>query len=131
MGTKSTDPGELSKVIARVIDDKLRERGISRTRAAELSGISQPRANRVLSGARPMYVDELGDFSRVLKQPVVSIVREAEDAVTKQAKAASYTTTAEAKLQAVLQGDYTAAAKEHTLDKLASLGEENQDGEEN
>ncbi|MEW6872129.1 hypothetical protein V3M41_00900 [Trueperella pyogenes] len=127
MGTKSTDPRELSKVIARVIDDKLRERGISRTRAAELSGISQPRANRVLSGARPMYVDELGDFSRVLKQPVASIVREAEDAVTKQAKAASYAATAEAKLNQLLQSNYVAAAKHHTPDPYANLGEENQE----
>lgn len=41
-----------------------------------------------------------------------------------------YVAVAEAKLQAVLQGNYTPAARHHEPDPLEGLGEENQDEEE-
>ncbi|MDV6238402.1 hypothetical protein R3J22_02520 [Trueperella bernardiae] len=133
MGTKATDPGELSKAIARIIDDALQERGVARARAAEIAGLSQPRANRILAGVRPMYVDELGALSEVLGRSAASIVREAEEAVraTTPDPAATYIAAAEAKLQAALQGDYAPAARRHEPDPLEGVGEENQDLEEN
>lgn len=132
MGTKGTDPGELSRAIARVIDDSLRKAGVSRARAAEVAGLSQPRTNRVLSGARPMYVDELGDFSQILNRSAASIVRQAEDSIRDHSVASdpiTYAEQAEAKLNQLLQSNYVAAAKHHTPDPYANLGEENQDEE--
>ncbi|MEW6872131.1 hypothetical protein V3M41_00910 [Trueperella pyogenes] len=56
----------------------------------------------------------------------VEDVREADDTL-RDDTAATYIATAEAKLQAVLQGNYTAAAREHEVDRFEGLGEENQD----
>ena len=131
MGTKGTDPGELSKAIARIIDGDLQERGVSRTRAAEIAGLSQPRTNRILSGTRPMYVDELGALSQVLNRSATSVLRQAEQAVraTTPDPAATYAAVAEAKLRAVLQSNYTPAARHHEPDPHEGVGEENQDVE--
>lgn len=42
-----------------------------------------------------------------------------------------YVNEAQAKLEALNQGNYTAAAKHHTPDPYDRVGEENQDEEEN
>ncbi|MEW6896166.1 hypothetical protein V3M69_00810 [Trueperella pyogenes] len=55
----------------------------------------------------------------------VEDVREADDAL-RDDTAAHYTTAAEAKLRAVLQGDYTPAAREREVDRFEGLGEEYQ-----
>lgn len=78
MGTKPFNAGEFSKAIALVVDNALESRGVSRNKAAEMLDASQPRINRILNGTRPMYVDELKSFSKLLNIEMVDLVATAE-----------------------------------------------------
>ncbi|WP_406714757.1 hypothetical protein [Trueperella pyogenes] len=75
-------------------------------------------------------MDELGDFSQILNRSAASIVRQAEDSIRDHSVASdpiTYAEQAQAKLNQLLQNNYTAAAKEHHPDPYANLGEENQE----
>lgn len=98
---------------------------------AEESGLGRTSAFNSVKGQRATSVSEFVALCHALGLTPWRVLRQAEDAVRAQADdARTYTAEAEAKLKAVLQGNYTPAARHHEPDPLEGLGEENQDLEE-
>ncbi|MCI7305456.1 MAG: hypothetical protein MR522_04210 [Trueperella sp.] len=95
------------------------------------SGMARATIGKSLTGFRATSVSEFVALCHALGLTPWRVLRQAEDAVRAQADdARTYTAEAEAKLKAVLQGNYTPAARHHEPDPLEGLGEENQDLEE-
>lgn len=93
------------------------------------SGMARATIGKSLTGFRATSVSEFVALCRALGLTPWRVLRQAEEAVraTTADPAATYIATAEAKLQAVLQGDYAPAARRHEPDPLEGIGEENQD----
>lgn len=127
MGTQAKSAGALSKALGEEIQARLDERGISQNQLSIKSGISQPRVNRGLKGAVPIYVDELASYADALGETSSAIVRAAESRIaapntpvhlTKEYQAEAERKLAQLKkLGSFHETQFLAAAKHDDLDQ--------------
>lgn len=138
MGRKRTEIDPLELEALSILRERFDSSGMTYQELADVAGLSHATVFRSLKGERATTVSEIGKISRALDVRVWRVfkeaqerlaVRQAEEAVraTTADPAATYIATAEAKLQAVLRGDYAPAARRHEPDPLQGIGEENQD----
>lgn len=133
MGSKPLRISPVEAQALSILYDRFLDRGMTVADLAEESGLGRTSAFNSVKGQRATSVSEFVALCRALGLTPWRVLRQAEQAVhtTTADPAATYIATAEAKLQAVLQGDYAPAARHHEPDPLEGLGEENQDEEEN
>lgn len=111
------------------------ELGMSLRQVEEKSGVNYMTVKRVLEHTRDMRMDDFEAIAVALGLTPWRVVKQAEEAVRNSAThytaatidPATYAKQAEAKINQLLQNNYTAAAKHHTPDPYANLGEENQE----
>lgn len=99
---------------------------------AEESGLGRTSAFNSVKGQRATSVSEFVALCRALGLTPWRVLRQAEDSIRDHSVASdpvTYAEQAEAKLQAVLQSNYTPAARHHEPDPYEGVGEENQDVE--
>lgn len=130
MGRKALEIGEIERIAISNLAQVFEESTLTHQVVADRAGISRSGVLKTLAGQRATSVSEFVALCRALGLTPWRVLRQAEQAVhatTTTDPAATYIAVAEAKLQAVLQGDYAPAARHHEPDPLEGLGEENQD----
>lgn len=131
MGSKPLRISPVEAQALRILYDRFLDRGMTVGDLAEESGLGRTSAFNSVKGQRATSVSEFVALCHALGLTPWRVLRQAEDAVRAPSDdARAYTAEAEAKLKAVLQGNYTPAARHHEPDPLEGLGEENQDEEE-
>lgn len=119
---------KLAQNIGEILGRRRDEFGISNRQIALEANVSHMTVNRAIDADTSVSVDTLAAICRALRLEPWRVLREAEDALQDD-PAAHYIATAEAKLARLLQSNYVAAAKHHTPDPYANLGEENQESD--
>lgn len=120
----------LAQNIGRILGARRDELGTSNRQVALEAGVSHMTVNRAIDADTSISVDTLASICRALRLEPWRVLREAEDSIRDHSVASdpiTYAEQAEAKLNQLLQSNYTPAAKEHHPDPYANLGEENQE----
>lgn len=81
MGRKALDVGPLSLRVARILQTRKDELGLSDYALAELSGVPRLRLRRAITGERPFLVDDLEATALALGLVPWHVMREAEGGV--------------------------------------------------
>lgn len=123
---------ELARNIGKILDQRRNDLGMSNRQIALEAGVSHMTVNRAIDADTSVSVDTLTAICRALRLEPWRVLRQAEGAIQTLTPAATidpatYAKQAEAKINQLLQNNYTAAAKHHTPDPYANLGEENQE----
>lgn len=140
----------LTNEIARILAARAEELGYSLRKIELESGISRMSVQRALNAEHSIPIDKLDAIAaalgldawkvlktaqeRVAARVLLEPAPKAEGAIRTPAPAATidpatYAKQAEAKLAQLLKSNYVAAAKHHTPDPYANLGEENQESD--
>ena len=135
----SAENAGITEVLARILATRAAELGLSLRDIQERSGVPHSTVGRILEAKTAISLDKFEAIARALGLTPWRVMREAEDrlaaspapsaAVHTADPAATYAAVAEAKLRAVLQSNYTPAARHHEPNPYEGVGEENQDVE--
>ncbi|WP_461186488.1 helix-turn-helix domain-containing protein [Trueperella pyogenes] len=134
MGRAKKPTPALENAVLRVLNAKRESAGLDETALAIKAGLIQSTVNRQLRGESALSFSILVPLCDALGVRVSTVIRQAEDSIRDHSVASdpiTYAEQAEAKLNQLLQSNYTPAAKHHEPDPYDSVGEENQDEEEN
>lgn len=125
---------ELARNIGKILGQRRNDLGMSNRQIALEAGVSHMTVNRAIDADTSVSVDTLTAICRALRLEPWRVLRQAEDAIQTLTPAATidpatYAKQAEAKLAALHETRLQAAAKHHTPDPYANLGEENQESD--
>lgn len=130
MGRVKKPTPALENAVLRVLNAKRESAGLDETALAIKAGLIQSTVNRQLRGESALSFSILVPLCDALGVRVSTVIRQAEESIQTPAPVATdpatYIAAAQAKLDQLLQSNYTPAAKHHTPDPLQGIGEENQ-----
>lgn len=104
-----------------------KERDLTQTKLAELSGIEQYRISRAFSGGKPFSFKEMRALASAFNMTFSRFAGDIDNAYTEEVIAATtYASTVDAKIRALSQDNYAMAARAPFPDPHATVGEESQ-----
>lgn len=77
-GTRDA-PDEFTRALAKVIEEALRDRGLSQTQLSNLTSIPRPSITHLVNANRHFDMTELRKISVPLRVPVSELIRRAEE----------------------------------------------------